>query len=108
MYISKRILRDCIEAMETGIEYASYELAEHDRSLGRTIEKHQTHAEIIEGDIGKMRESVDALNKRLQQERDTLEQERDYARQQAQIERDKYCHPDHGGHLFAWECNQQQ
>ena len=45
---------------------------------------------------------------RLQQERDTLEQERDYARQQAQIERVRYCHPDHDGHLFAWECNQKQ
>ena len=32
-----------------------------------------------------------------------LVEQRDDARLQAEIERDKHCHPDHGGHLFSWE-----
>lgn len=34
---------------------------------------------------------------------EALVQQRDYARLQAVIERDRHCHPDHGGHLFSWE-----
>jgi hypothetical protein len=57
------------------------------------------------------------LATRLEQERDKargllgqaiaaithLETELIDARMQAEAERDKTCHPDHGGHLFAWE-----
>ena len=32
-----------------------------------------------------------------------LERERDEARREAEIERDKHHHPDHGGHRFPWE-----
>jgi transposase-like protein len=32
-----------------------------------------------------------------------LKKERDEARREAEIERDRTCHPDHGGHLFSWE-----
>jgi len=34
---------------------------------------------------------------------ESLVEQRDDARLQAEIERDKHCHPDHGGHLFSWE-----
>ena len=37
-----------------------------------------------------------------------LEQERDYARLQAEIERDKTCHRDHGGLPFAWETDERK
>lgn len=30
----------------------------------------------------------------------------DAARREAEIERDKHCHPDHGGHKFSWENDQ--
>ena len=32
-----------------------------------------------------------------------LERERDEARREAENERDRYCHRDHGGHVFPWE-----
>ena len=32
-----------------------------------------------------------------------LERGRNKARREAEIERDRTCHPDHGGHLFDWE-----
>lgn len=32
-----------------------------------------------------------------------LERERDEARREAEIERDRYCHRDHGGHVYPWE-----
>ena len=37
---------------------------------------------------------------------ESLVEQRDDARLQAEIERDKHCHPDHGGHLFSWEGDQ--
>ena len=37
---------------------------------------------------------------------DKLETLLEANRLEAVVERDKHCHPDHGGHLFSWENDQ--
>jgi len=58
-------LKDAMDCLSTGVEYAKEVLVEHDASLGRSIRKNRIWAEQIESDIQKMEKTLKVLEERL-------------------------------------------
>lgn len=59
--VDKVIIRNALDCLETGLEYARQCLSEHDVSLGRTNKKNKSWAETIESDIRLIEKSIKDL-----------------------------------------------
>lgn len=59
--VDKMVLRNCLDALQSSLEYARECLATHDSTLGRTTKKNKSWAETIESDIRLIEKSIKEL-----------------------------------------------
>ncbi len=59
--VDKMVLRNCLDALQSGLEYANECLLTHDTNLGRTTLKNKSWAETIESDIRLIEKSIKEL-----------------------------------------------